>query len=71
MDTVVMKNIPATIRDTLLTVGIWILVPVEEKRRWSETRMSDVVLNLPNLEAGGVDKMYLLNVDRFLEYSGQ
>ena len=71
MDTVVMRNIPATIRDTLLTVGIWILVPVEEKRRWSETRTSDVVCNLPNLEAGGVDKMYLLNVDRLLEYSGQ
>ena len=31
MDTVVMKNIFATIRDTLLTVGIWILVPVERK----------------------------------------
>ena len=31
-----------------------IIVPVEEKMRWSETRMSDIVLNLPNLEAGGV-----------------
>ena len=40
-----------------------IIVPVEEKMRWSETRMSDVVLNLPNLEAGGVVKMYLPNVD--------
>ena len=63
MDTVVMKNIPATICDTLLTVGIWILVPVEEKRRWLETRMSDVVLNLPNLEAGRVVRMHLPNVD--------
>ena len=48
-----------------------IIVPVEEKMRWSETRMSDVVLNLPNLEAGGVVKMYLPNVDRLLEYSDQ
>ena len=48
-----------------------IIVPVEEKRRWSETRMSDIVLNLPNLEAGRVVKMYLLNVDRLLEYSDQ
>ena len=46
-----------------------IIVPVEEERRWSETRMSDVVLN--NLEAGGVDKMFLPNVDRLLEYSDQ
>ena len=46
-----------------------IIVPVEEKRRWSETRMSDVVLSRPNLEAGGVVKMYLPNVDRLLEYS--
>ena len=48
-----------------------IIVPVEEKRRWSETRMSDVVLNLPNLEADGVVRMYLPNVDRLLEYSDQ
>ena len=48
-----------------------IIVPVEGKRRWSETRMSDVVLNLPNLEAGGVVEMYLPNVDRLLEYSDQ
>ena len=34
MDTVVMKYISATIRDTLLTVGIWMLVPIEENRRW-------------------------------------
>ena len=39
------------------------IVPVEEKMRWSETRMSDVVVNLPNLEAGGVVKMYLPIVD--------
>ena len=48
-----------------------IIVPVEEKRRWSKTRMSDVVLNLSNLEAGGVVKMYLPNVDRLLEHSDQ
>ena len=48
-----------------------IIVPVEGKRRWSETRTSDVVLNLPNLEAGGVVKMYLPNVDRLLEHSDQ
>ena len=28
--------------------------------------MSDVVLNLPNLEAGGVVRMYLPNVDELL-----
>ena len=33
MDTVVMKYIFVTIRDTLLTVGIWMLVPVEVRRR--------------------------------------
>ena len=44
-----------------------LIVPVEEKRRWSETLISDVVLNLPNLEAGGVVRMYLPNVDRLLE----
>ena len=49
----------------------WNIVPVEDKRRWSETRMSDVVLNLPNLEAGGVDNMYLPNGDKLLEYSDQ
>ena len=38
MDTVVMKYISVTIRDTLLTVEIWMLVPVEERKRWSETR---------------------------------
>ena len=43
------------------------IVSVEEKRRWSETRMSDVVSNLPTSEAGGVVKMYLPNVDRLLE----
>ena len=31
MDTVGMKYISVTIRDTLLTVGIWMLVPVEKK----------------------------------------
>ena len=48
-----------------------IVVPVEEKRRWSESRMSDVVLNLSNLEAGGVVKMYLPNVDILLGYFDQ
>ena len=49
-----------------------IIVPVEEeKRRWSETRMSHVVSNLPNLEAGGVVKTYLPNVERLLECSDQ
>ena len=33
MDTVVMKYMSVTIRGTLLTVGIWILVPVEVRRR--------------------------------------
>ena len=32
MDTVVMKYISVTIRDTLLTVGIWMLDPIEENR---------------------------------------
>ena len=31
MDSVVMKYISVTIRDTLLAVGIWMLVPVEEE----------------------------------------
>ena len=48
-----------------------IIVPVERKKRWPETRISDVALNLPNLEAGGVVKMYLPNVDRVLEYSDE
>ena len=48
-----------------------IIVPVEEKRRWSKTRMSDVVSNLPNLEAGGVVKTYLPNVERLLECCDQ
>ena len=34
MDIVVIKYISATIRDTLLTVGIRMLVPIEENRRW-------------------------------------
>ena len=37
------------------------------EKGWSETRMSDVVLNLPNLEAGGVVRMNLPNVDGLLE----
>ena len=53
------------------TIDCWnldvIIVLVEEKRRWSDTRTSDVILNLPNLEAGGVVRMYLPNVDRLLE----
>ena len=31
MNTVVMKYISVMIRDTFLTVGIWMLVPVEEE----------------------------------------
>ena len=65
-DTVVMKKYSATIRDTLFTVRIWILVPVEDKRRWSETYMPDDVLNLHNLEAGEVVRMNLPNVGRLL-----
>ena len=45
-----------------------VIVPVEEKRRWSETCMPDDVLNIPNLEAGGVVRMNLPNVGRLLEY---
>ena len=33
--------------------------------------MPDVVMNLPNLEAGGVVKMYLPILDRLLGYSDQ
>ena len=33
--------------------------------------MPDVVLNVPNLEAGGVVKTYLSNVERLLECSDQ
>ena len=44
-----------------------IIVPVVEKRRWSETCMPDDVLNFSNFEAGGVVKMYLPSVDRLLE----
>ena len=45
-----------------------VIVPVEEKRRWSETCMPDDVLNILNLEAGGVVRMNLPNVGRLLEY---
>ena len=40
-----MKYISVTIRDTLLTVGIWMLVPVEVGD--GQKRVSVVVLNLP------------------------
>ena len=48
------------------TVRIWILVPVEDKRRWSEKYMPDDVLNLLNLEAVGVVRMNLPNIGRLL-----
>ena len=40
------------------------LVPVEEGD--GQKRVSDDVLNLPNLEAGGVVRSYLLNVGGLL-----
>ena len=43
------KYIPATIRDTLLTVGIWMLVSVEVGD--SQKRVSHDVLNLPKFES--------------------
>ena len=49
MDTVVMKYISVTIRDTLLTVGIWMLVPVEVGD--GQKRVSDDVLNLPKFRS--------------------
>ena len=39
---------------------------LEEKMRWPGTCMPDDVLNLPNLEAGGVLWTYLPNVSRLL-----
>ena len=49
MDTVVMKYISVTIQYTLLTVGIWMLVPVEV--RDGHKRVSDDVLNLPKFRS--------------------
>ena len=61
--------------DTRYIIDCWnldvIIVPVEEKMRWSETCMPDDVLNLPNLEAGGVVRIYLPNVDGLLGQSDQ
>ena len=42
-----MKYISVTIRDTLLTVGIWMLVPVGDGQK----RVSDDVLNLPKFRS--------------------
>ena len=70
MDTVVIKIYFRY--DRRYIINCWnldvITVPVEEKRRWSETSMPDDGLNLPNLEAGGVVRTYLPNVGRLLEY---
>ena len=44
-----MKYISATIRDTLLTIGIWMLVPVEVGG--GQKRVSDDVLNLPKFRS--------------------
>ena len=49
MDTVVMRYISATIRDTLLTVGIWMSVPVEVGD--GQKRVPDDVLNLPKFKS--------------------
>ena len=49
MDTIVMKYISVTIRDTLLTVGIWMLVPVEVGD--GQKRVSNDVLNLPKFRS--------------------
>ena len=43
-----MKYISVTIRDTLLTVGIWMLVPAEGD---GQKRVSDDVLNLPKFRS--------------------
>ena len=40
-----MKYISDTIRDTLLTVGIWMLVPVEKYVGDSQKRVPNDVLN--------------------------
>ena len=42
-----MKYVSVTIRDTLLTVGIWMLVPVGDGQK----RVSDDVLNLPKFRS--------------------
>ena len=54
--------------DTRYIIDRWNLdiTSRREKRRWSETGMTDVVLNLPNLEAGGVVRMYHPHIDRLL-----
>ena len=46
MDTVVMKYISVRIRDTLLTVGIWMLEVGDGQKR-----VSDDVLNLPKFRS--------------------
>ena len=48
-----------------------IIVPVEGKGDGQKRACLTSFLNVPNLEAGGVVKMYLPNVDRLLEYSDQ
>ena len=44
-----MKYISVTIRDTLLTVEIWMSVPVEVEN--GQKRVSDDVLNLPKFRS--------------------
>ena len=44
-----MKYISVTIRDTLLNVGIWMLVPVEEEI--GQKRVPNDVLNIPKFES--------------------
>ena len=71
MDTVVMKNI----FPLRYEIHYWPL----ESGYYFPQRENEMVrnvhdwhrLNLSNLEAGGVVKMYLPNVDRLLEYSDQ
>ena len=48
MDTVVMQYSSVTIRDTLLTVGIWMLVPVEKEMVRNACL---TVLNLPKFKS--------------------
>ena len=58
-----MKYISVTIRDTLLTVGIWMLVSVEEMVRNACLTTFYIFINL---EAGGVVRIYFQNADGLL-----
>ena len=61
-----MKYISVTIRDTLLTVGIWVLAPVEEEMVRNACLTTFYIFL--NLKAGGVVLTYLPNTGRLLEY---